>query len=55
MVLTDDDLRIDDLESENMRRLAHHGETMLKVRCFRGECVCSILRMRNEAGDEDYC
>ena len=30
-VLTDDDLRIADLESENMRRLAHHGETMLKV------------------------
>ena len=30
MVLSDDDLRISDLESENMRRLAVHGETMLR-------------------------
>jgi hypothetical protein len=30
MVLSDDDLRIADLETENMRRMATHGGTMLR-------------------------
>ena len=42
MVLTDDDLRIADLESDNMRRLAHHGETMLKV-CTSHAPDCGAL------------
>lgn len=44
MVLTDDDLRIADLESDNMRRLAHHGETMLKVSARACQCCIAALR-----------